>query len=382
MTEDIYSHLLVNFEGEEYIVEKLVDIAIDRSNCTVKLHRYTQDVTIPFSNVPPILFYMKAVQDWDVELLKECIANYLENINDIVYHGNYTSLHMTAENGSTDLCQLLIDNGANPCLCNNDNQTALHRACKKGHFSVIAKLLGSKHFKPENFVNISDIHGETALFVLIHRWKTYCNSKNHFMNFICGCSVVLLLKNGANPNIKNTNDGMSCLHLSAQDGNLPALKLLFSSLSHYPIDPNDGDVDNDTPLHHLCFHRKSTEGIEFLLKMGADMGKKNDNNQWPHQLLDKSKKAQTIRKILKDWKLKEKRGEIIITSPQSPNLDSPNIDENIKKIYSSPISPQSPIFTPIHSPGLNSPHMYPQSDDLSQQAKTKRPPSIIVGGNY
>ncbi|XP_025831490.1 ankyrin repeat domain-containing protein 39 [Agrilus planipennis] len=71
----------------------------------------------------------------------------------------YTALHYAARNGFLDVCQLLIQNGADiNAITKSGNATALHRACSAGKITVVKYLMEKKAN-----CELQDNDGKTAL---------------------------------------------------------------------------------------------------------------------------------------------------------------------------------------------------------------------------
>ncbi|KAJ8310780.1 hypothetical protein KUTeg_012645 [Tegillarca granosa] len=71
----------------------------------------------------------------------------------------YTALHYSSRNGHKDICELLLERGANPnAITNSGGVTSLHRASYKGHEDIVKLLL--KHGADPK---IQDRDGKTVL---------------------------------------------------------------------------------------------------------------------------------------------------------------------------------------------------------------------------
>ncbi len=86
-------------------------------------------------------------------------------------------------------------------------------------------------------------------------------------------SVTLLIKNGANVNLKINEEGDTLLHIAASGENLAIIKLLIEA----GIDINAKGGGGDTALiHAITAPNNLTAIINFLLEKGADLNIKND----------------------------------------------------------------------------------------------------------
>lgn len=97
--------------------------------------------------------------------------------------GHWTALVWAAENGYAEIVNYLISLGADPNICDSENNTVLHWASLAGKLESIYPLMSNSD------LNIQNIHGDTALHIASRQSKTK----------IC----MLLMGNGANMNIRN-----------------------------------------------------------------------------------------------------------------------------------------------------------------------------------
>ena len=68
---------------------------------------------------------------------KQCRAR----LNDRNEWGD-TALHLAAEAGSSEICQMLIAAGASVTVRNNRGETCLHRAAVGGHLESVRAIVG------------------------------------------------------------------------------------------------------------------------------------------------------------------------------------------------------------------------------------------------
>lgn len=97
--------------------------------------------------------------------------------------GHWTALVWAAENGHGEIVNYLISLGADPNICDSENNTVLHWACLAGKLEAIYPLMSNTD------LNIQNIHGDTALHISARQSKTK----------IC----MLLMAHGASLNIRN-----------------------------------------------------------------------------------------------------------------------------------------------------------------------------------
>nr|XP_039249349.1 ankyrin repeat domain-containing protein 39-like [Styela clava] len=65
------------------------------------------------------------------------------SVNHTTKSGKSTSLHRAASQGCNDVVKLLIKNGANPRMIDDDGKTALHKAAEGNHAEVCRLLIES-----------------------------------------------------------------------------------------------------------------------------------------------------------------------------------------------------------------------------------------------
>ena len=97
--------------------------------------------------------------------------------------GHWTALVWAAENGHGEIVNYLISLGADPNICDSENNTVLHWACLAGKLEAIYPLVSNTD------LNIQNIHGDTALHISSRQSKTK----------IC----MLLMAHGASLSIRN-----------------------------------------------------------------------------------------------------------------------------------------------------------------------------------
>ena len=54
-----------------------------------------------------------------------------------------TALHLAAELGNAEICQMLIAGGASVTVRNNRGETCLHRAAVGGHANAVSAIVGT-----------------------------------------------------------------------------------------------------------------------------------------------------------------------------------------------------------------------------------------------
>ena len=112
----------------------------------------------------------------------------------------------TADQGKQSAFEMLIQNGADPSLKDNDGCSLLHCAVKGGNTTIINKLLS---------VGVAiDSRNDDDVTPLM--CAAYCDKQNAFE---------MLVQNAADPSLKIKN-GSSLLHIAAQGGNTSIIEKL------------------------------------------------------------------------------------------------------------------------------------------------------------
>ena len=122
-----------------HIVEKLLELGVDPN---IKVEGDTMLHTASFTP--------------NVELLKRIIQVLPNSVNEKTEEGGYTALHNAAIIGNPSCVQLLLDNGADPNIQDNNGRTPLHDAIQQELGDVI-RLLLDRGADP----NIVDKEGKT-----------------------------------------------------------------------------------------------------------------------------------------------------------------------------------------------------------------------------
>lgn len=84
-----------------------------------------------------------AVKDRNTDAVRQLLASKITRarLNDRNEWGD-TVLHLAAEAGDADVCQMLIAGGASVTVRNNRGETCLHRAAVGGHTECVKAIVG------------------------------------------------------------------------------------------------------------------------------------------------------------------------------------------------------------------------------------------------
>ena len=223
-----------------------------------------------------------AAEKGDVEMLKDLLAHYRDEIHSNINHAGGTygnALIAAGARGNNEAIKILLDHGSRINIANQDGTTALHQAAGNGHIETTALLLArnaevnslstvygtplhaachglhadvAKKLLTTNVdVSIKDHHQRTMLHVL-------AQSKE-------GLEEVFLETLRLRPDMIDEvdTDGVTALHLASISGNVPIVKALLNAGANCSI----GDKFQAQPLFRAagCGH---AEIVSLLLKDG------------------------------------------------------------------------------------------------------------------
>ena len=181
--------------------------------------------------------FINAAQGGNTTGVKSLFEQYPALINGAKDRGGSTALIWAADNGHTEICSLLVENGADVNQKNNNGYTALIWAASNGHKEVCSLLI-------ENGadVNQKNNDGYTALILAAENGHTE----------ICS----LLVENGADVNQKN-NNGYTALIWAASNGHKEVSSLLIE---------NGADVNQKNNDGYTALDRTTNEDLKNLLQ--------------------------------------------------------------------------------------------------------------------
>ncbi|XP_023319197.1 tankyrase-1-like [Trichogramma pretiosum] len=187
-----------------------------------------------------------------------------QDLNRITDGEGNTPLHWALKHDRNNVTKLLLRNGADPNLANDDGQTPLHVICDNCcDYSIeMAKMLlevSDERYQPVQ-IDARDSGGNTPLHLAID----YHGYKN---------LVELLLKNGADPNATNKK-GSTPLHIVCMDGSetFDTLEIFFKTNQELDqlVQVDARDNSGRTPLQ-CAVARLLPDVIDLLLDQGADL---------------------------------------------------------------------------------------------------------------
>ena len=169
------------------------------------------------------------------------------DINDTDRYGR-TWLHINAEKGNQAQVLKLLENGAELDMGDDTEKTALHYAVLNGHTNIVKILLEEGADS-----NLQDENGCSSLLLLRRNIEQI---------------LPLLLEFGANLEIADY-EGRTLLNLAAQTKEKNFIKFLLDA----GADINSQDAKGMTPLLSAA-KAKNYEVVEFLLKQNNSKGSK------------------------------------------------------------------------------------------------------------
>nr|KJB44519.1 hypothetical protein B456_007G257200 [Gossypium raimondii] len=208
-------------------------------------------------------------------------------------------VHLAAAGGHVEVLRLLLLKGANIDSLTNDGNTALHLAVKAGRKDCVRLLLANGS-KPDvrNTRN-----GDTPLHIAARLGDEQTHGHTCLFDALkLGDSLCLaarkgeagtiqrLIKNGAAINGMDQH-GWTALHRAAFKGRADAVRMLIDN-----IDIDSKDEDGYTALH-CAVESGHAEGVELLVKKGADVEARTNKGVTALQIADSLQYA-GISKIL------------------------------------------------------------------------------------
>ncbi|XP_046555559.1 serine/threonine-protein phosphatase 6 regulatory ankyrin repeat subunit C-like [Haliotis rubra] len=163
----------------------------------------------------------------------------------------WTPLMTAALNRKKDVVDLLVSNGADLTLRNDNNDTLLHVACEGGNSPIVGDLL------PQFDINCRGFVGWTPLMT-----AAWCGKKDVFD---------LLVSKGADLTLRD-DDNDTLLHVACEGGNSPIVGDLLPQ-----FDINCRGQLGWTLLMSAALNRKK-DVVDLLVSKGADLTLRNDNN--------------------------------------------------------------------------------------------------------
>ena len=209
------------------------------------------------------------IRENDIESIRSLVETFKEDMDDEfnkINEQGQTPLHVAITQRQTDgtlgnleICQLLINGGADVNIQDNDGDSPLLDAFKVNivNLNIIRLLVET----PNINVNIVDRNGRTALHLASGNGLTPV--------------VQLLIDAGADLN-KEDDGNRTPLHYASLEGYIEIVQYLIDA----GADVNKGDDGNRSPLHLSVYEGNKTV-LEQLIKAGADVNKGDSTDSTP-----------------------------------------------------------------------------------------------------
>jgi ankyrin repeat protein len=221
-----------------------------------------------------------AVINRQIEIVDALIKKYKFNPNSIDKFIYTTLLSEAMDYEYIEIAKILLENGANPDLPNNDNSTALHKAASQGNIDAINLLLmhkasvdvrGNKGYTPMQEAAkrwhcqaikilieygadplIKDEEENTALHLVLLEEIRYIRKENSYTRQEKKLKVInMLVKYGVDPKVGN-KENITLLHLAAKSLHYDIVKVLIMD---YGLDPKTQDEKGNSSLHWLAGYK-------------------------------------------------------------------------------------------------------------------------------
>ncbi|GIY33489.1 ankyrin-3 [Caerostris extrusa] len=205
----------------------------------------------------------------------------------VVDNEGKTALHKAAERNHEEVVKILIQNRANFNDIDKYKKTPLHTAAENGYLAVVEVLV-----KAGAIICAKDDSGSTSLHlstqqkhVSVTKYLIECGSSIYDPNLkmrsplhlaIESCNEEIMQRNflGKDNDIKVRDDeGKTVFHLAAEDNQLEIIKLLIDRKLNLSFDESDWkDLDGHTPLYY-AIRNNYKEIVRKLVKAGISSEK-------------------------------------------------------------------------------------------------------------
>ncbi|GFO37455.1 transient receptor potential cation channel subfamily a member 1-like protein [Plakobranchus ocellatus] len=185
-------------------------------------------------------------------------------------------LHLAAMSGDVRICRLLVENHARIDAVNSDQATALHRAAALNKVEVV-KFLVDRGAR----INRRDKDNYTPLLLA----ATYGNVE----------TVELLLEKGADYTVVDKYD-KTAIFMASEENKLAVLQKLLSDFK-VKILIDESDCYDNSPLH-IAAQQGFLDIVQCLLRNGADLDNKNEEEETPLHLAAKHGRTNIVRELI------------------------------------------------------------------------------------
>ena len=197
----------------------------------------------------------QAITDGDLVLVKEILTTTPELLNEKNADA-LTPLNLACERGQAGIVDLLLKQGADPYIGDNENSMPLHLAAVSGSIESIDLLL--------DFGVDIDLQDENDMTPLL-----FALSRGH------RDAAAYLLQKGADPDLRSIT-GWSAIHLAIVTRSNEIAKQLLEDGAEVNVSLETGA----TPLHSAASFG-NLEMVKLLVEHGADIDAENNNGEKP-----------------------------------------------------------------------------------------------------
>ncbi|XP_067653208.1 putative ankyrin repeat protein RF_0381 [Haliotis asinina] len=193
-------------------------------------------------------------------------------------YGEMTPVLIAVSHGKNEVFHILVKNGADLSVIDEDGDNILHLACRGGHVKIVNYIL------MQNIVDINakNSDGETPVMLAANSGE-----REVF-------DILLLLESGADPSLVN-RDGDNALHLACMRGDEEIVKHV---LKLHSLNINCRGSKGRTPLL-LAAEYDSYNVFELLLESGADPSAVNRNGDNILHVACKGDREEIVKHVLK-----------------------------------------------------------------------------------
>ncbi|XP_078482468.1 transient receptor potential cation channel subfamily A member 1 homolog [Ciona intestinalis] len=235
-----------------------------------------------------------------------------------------TALQMAATHGHVEIVQLLLEQGADFQMYDNDLMTALHFACSEGSIDIVRQILREGEraggmglvkkmmMRPDagknTCLHVTVNKGHRDLTLELIAWSGKLDEVLQFVNLSRAHNVTplhiaasqghmeitkLLIESGARVNARNDSLATPLL-LAAQHNNFAIVELLLQ----YNAELEIRDKDNLTPLLIVC-KQGHLETISWLVENNADVTATDKNDKNCLMLAVEDKRTSAVQELLR-----------------------------------------------------------------------------------
>lgn len=159
-----------------YNKNKIIEAVINNNLYFIK-KCIDNKINIDISNDRDDSILILAIMNEYIDMIK-LIINYISDINDNYNYDFMSPLHLACDIGNIEIVQLLLENGADTDVLDNNFMTPLHYAANRNHFKIIKKLI-----KYKAKINLSDKYNRLPLHLTTDQNITkYLLNKGSYIN--------------------------------------------------------------------------------------------------------------------------------------------------------------------------------------------------------